>query len=284
VPDQVEQVGIFYNKDLFAQHGIREPQSLTDLDAAAATLKAAGVIPFAFGDQEGWPGGHLLSMALSSVVGSQGVRDLVEGRRSWSSPEVVGAISTFFDDFRRKGYLPESPNAISYDNANALFYSGKAAMDPTGTWLAGDVAKSASFHVGFIPFPGPDSPGIFASGVGIGMFVSAHASDPEAAIQLLDWMQTQEHAKWQIKQLNTIPAFPVDTSSIEVEPLIKQVLDGTSVMSSGTGDVGLNIDVLTPDMFNEAMESDLQSALTGGMTPQQVASSLQAAFVKAGES
>ena len=278
VPDQVETLGIFYNKELFAQHGITEPANLAELDAAAAKLKAAGVIPIAFGDQEGWQGGHLLSMGLASRIGSQGMTDLVEGQVPWSSPEVVATISTFFDEFNRKGYLPESATAIGYDNANALFYSGQAAMNATGSWLVSDIINAADFEVGFIPFPGPDSRGIYAGGLGAGTFVSATTPAPDAAVRFLDWLQSPEHAVFDVTELQSIPAFPVDTSGVDAGPLFTQVLEQTSKMSSGSGDFGLNIDVLTTNQFNEAMEGGLQSVLTGDRSPQEVADALQAAF------
>jgi raffinose/stachyose/melibiose transport system substrate-binding protein len=278
VPDQIEALGIYYNKDLFAQHGLTEPRNLSELEAAAAKLKAAGLIPITFGDQEGWQGGHVLSMSLASRIGSQGMTELVEGRRPWSSPEVVAAISTFFDDFNRKGYLPESPTAISYDNANALFYSGQAAMNATGSWLVSDIINVADFEVGFMPFPGPDSRGIYAGGLGAGTFVSAKTAAPEAAIRFLDWMQTPEHGAFTVTELQLIPAFPVDTSDMATGPLFTQVIEQTSQISSGSGDFGLNIDVLTTNQFNEAMEAGLQSVLTGDKTPPEVAASLQAAF------
>ena len=281
VPGQVETLGIFYNKDLFAQHGIAEPANLAELDAAAAKLKAAGVIPITFGDQEAWQGGHILSMALASRIGSQGMADLVEGRAPWSGPDVVAAIGTFFDEFNRKGYLPESPTAISYDNANALFYSGQAAMNATGSWLVNDIINSADFEVGFMPFPGPDGRGIYAGGLGSGTFVSASTDAPEAAVRFLDWLQTPEHAAFDITELQSIPAFPVDTSGVDAGPLFEQVLEQTKQISAGAGDFGLNIDVLTPNEFNDAMGSGLQAVLTGDRTPQQVADELQTTFQQA---
>jgi raffinose/stachyose/melibiose transport system substrate-binding protein len=137
------------------------------------------------------------------------------------------------------------------------------------------------FDVGFIPFPGPDSSGILAGGLGGGTFVSAKTQAPQAAIEFLDWMQTPQHGQWQISHLSTIPAFPVDTSNIKAGPLFKQVLDQTSQLSSGSGDFGVNIDVLTPEQFNQAMWSGLQSVLTGSKSPQEVASSMQSALKQA---
>ncbi len=74
-------------------------------------MRAAGKTPMAVGNKEGWEGGHLLSMALSSAVGSDGMQALVSGEKPWTSPEVVSALS-LWQDFNEKGYLPESPTSV----------------------------------------------------------------------------------------------------------------------------------------------------------------------------
>lgn len=278
VPGQVEEIGIFYNKDLFAEHDIEEPRNLAELEAAANKLKAAGITPFTFGNKEGWEAGHVLSAILASSIGSDGVNALLAGEKAWNSPEVVAAIDLWFTDYRKRGFLPPSPNAITYDSANALFYSGKAAMNLTGTWMISDITKTVDFEVGFIPFPAKDGPGIFAGGLGGGTFVSANTANPELAVRFLDHMISQEHGVWSVEKLNIIPAYPVDTTGIETSPLFKQVLDDTSDMASGAGDFGYNIDVLATDVFNEAMWDGLQSVLTGSTTAKEVADSLEKAF------
>jgi raffinose/stachyose/melibiose transport system substrate-binding protein len=278
VPGQVEEIGIFYNKDLFAEHGIDEPRNLAELKAAAEKLKDAGITPFAFSNKEGWEAGHILSAILASSIGSDGVAALLAGEKPWNSPEVIGAIDLWFNDFRKRGYLPPSPNAITYDSANALFYSGKAAMNLTGTWMISDITKTADFEVGFIPFPAEEGPGIFAGGLGGGTFVSANTANPELAIKFLDHMMSPEYGVWSVEKLNIIPAYPVDTSGIKTSPLFKQVLDDTGQMASGAGDFGYNIDVLTTDVFNETMWDGLQSVLTGSATAREVADDLEEAF------
>lgn len=282
VPTQVEEIGIFYNADLFTQLGISPPQNLADLDAAAEKIKAAGKIPFSFSDKEGWEGGHLLSAPLSSAVGQKGMEDLLSGAMPWNSKPVVDAITLFFKTYNEKGYLPESPNAITYDNANSLFYSGQTAMNPTGTWMTSDIQSTAEFEVGFMPFPAPDGPGIFSGGLGSGTFVSAQAGNPEAAVKFVDYLNSPEHGTWQVEELRTIPAYPVDTAGIQADPLFQQILTDTGNIATGQGEFGYNIDVLTPDTFNKAMWDGLQGVLTGQKTPQEVADELQAAFKESG--
>lgn len=279
IPSQLETVGVFYNKDAFTKAGVGEIGSIADLTTACKKLKDADYIPMSVSDKEGWQGGHLLSMSLASDVGSQKMMALINGEQSWDSPEVVTALKVW-SDLGKGGYLTPSPTAVSYDNANALFYQGKAAMNPTGSWLQSDIEKNAKFEVGYIPFPGASSSGIFCGGLGSGTFISAATKKAAAAIKFLNWGMTPEHGRWSVETLQDIPAFPVDTNGIEASPLFKQILDDTAKIAEGTGDFGYNIDVLTTDAFNQAMWKGMQSILTGKGDPAKVAKDLQVGYEK----
>ena len=275
LPGEAETIGLFYNKDLFAELGIEEPTTLEEVRAASETVREAGTTPMAVGDKEGWEGGHLLSMALSSAVGSDGMEALVSGEQPWTSPEVVEALG-LWREFDEAGFLPESPTSVDYDTSTALFYSGDAAMIPTGSWLVAEIEDNADFEVGYIPFPAPDGPGIFAGGLGSGPYVSANTDNEEASLEFLDFLASPEHAKWTVENLATIPPREVDTGDLDVSPLFAQVLEDTADLSA-SGDFGYNIDVLVPDAFNEAMYDGMQAVFTGQATPEQVAASLEAA-------
>ena len=275
LPGEAETIGLFYNKDLFAELGIEEPQTLDDLRAASETIRDAGTTPMAVGDKEGWEGGHLLSMALSSAVGSDGMEALVSGEKPWTSPEVVQALE-LWRGFNEEGYLPESPTSVDYDTSTALFYSGDAAMIPTGSWLVAEIEDNVDFEVGYIPFPGPDGPGIFAGGLGSGPYVSANTDHEQEALEFLDFLASPEHATWVVENLATIPPREVDTEGLEASPLFEQVLEDTAELSA-SGDFGYNIDVLVSDAFNEAMYDGMQAVFTGQATPEQVAATLEAA-------
>ncbi len=275
LPGEAETIGLFYNKDLFAELGLEEPQSLADVEAASQAVREAGKTPMAVGDKEGWEGGHLLSMALSSAVGSDGMEALVSGEQPWTSPEVVEALE-LWRSLNSAGFLPESPTSVDYDTSTALFFSGDAAMIPTGSWLVAEIEDNADFEVGYVPFPAPDGPGIFAGGLGSGPYVSAGTDDEEAAIELMDFLASPEHARWVVENLATIPPREVDTEGLEVSPLFAQVLEDTAELSSD-GDFGYNIDVLVPDAFNDAMYDGMQAVFTGQATPEQVAANLEAA-------
>jgi raffinose/stachyose/melibiose transport system substrate-binding protein len=275
IPDQIEEVGLFYNKDIFKENGIDVPNNLGDLESIAKTLKAKGVIPFTLSDKEGWEGGHMLSMSLASRVGAEAQKELIAGNGNWNSPQVAASINTW-KEFTDKGWTPPSSNAITYNNANALFYSGKAAMNPTGTWLVQDLASSTKADIGFIPFPGPEDRGVAIGGLGNGTFMSAKAKNPKAALKFMDYLVSPEHGTWAVNQY-LIPAYPVSTENVKTTPLFQQVIADTAAYAKGSGGVGQNIDVNATDVFNKAMWDGMQGVLSGKLTPEQVAQNLQAA-------
>jgi raffinose/stachyose/melibiose transport system substrate-binding protein len=275
VPGELETIGVFFNKDVFSELGLDQPQSLDDLEAASQAIRDAGMVAMAVGDKEAWPGGHLLSMALSSDIGSDGVQALIDGEQSWDSPEVVSALS-LWKDFHESGYLSESPTSVSYDNSAAQFYSGEAAMIPTGSWLVGEIDDKTDFDVGYIPFPAPDGPGIFTGGLGSGPFISAATSNKDAALEFVDFLASKEHGAWTVENLHTIPPMPLETGDLDVSPLFADVLEMTAEVSAA-GDFGQNIDVLVTDKFNEAMYDGMQGILSDQRTPEEVAADLEAA-------
>ncbi|MEO5852943.1 MAG: extracellular solute-binding protein, partial [Nocardioides sp.] len=142
VPGELETIGVYYNKDKFAELGLEEPQNLDDLAAAAAAAKDTGMVGLAAPDKEGWEGGHYLSMALASQAGSEEMLSIINGDESWDSPAVVSAFE-LWKGYNEDGYLSESPTSVDYDTGIAQFWSGDALMLPTGSWLVGELDDNA---------------------------------------------------------------------------------------------------------------------------------------------
>ena len=278
VPDQVEEIVVFYNKNFVSE----EPTTVDDLRQIADELKRRGKVPLAFGDQEQWPAGHLFSMGVSNVLGKEGLDSILYGDGRWDIPEVITAIDLFFRNFVESGYYPEGVNAITYDDANARFYSGEAAMLPTGTWLVSEIVQTVQdFEVGFFPFPSIDGSGISPpTGLGSGLFVANKSNNPKGAIEFIDYLQQDDTARLIIEKLNTIPAHPVDTKGLDVPDLFKQVLDDLSASPEAQA-FGYNIDVLAPQNFNKVMFSGFQEVLDGSRFPEEQAAALQNAWEKA---
>jgi raffinose/stachyose/melibiose transport system substrate-binding protein len=280
VPDQVEEIIVFYNKDLVPE----VPHTLEELRQISDQLKGRGKIPLAFGNREQYPASHMFSIATSNVLGREGLDSILYGDGRWDIPQVVEAIELMFRDFVESGYYPKSPNALTYDGANALFYSGEAAMNLTGTWLVSEIVQAVQeFDVGFFRFPSIEGSGISPpAGVGTGWFVAKDAKNPQEAITFVDYLLQDDTARLTIEKLNTIPAHPVNTEGLEVPELFKQVLDDLSEFPQAEA-FGYNIDVLAPQNFNEVMYTGFREVINGMRSPAEQAGALQQAWEEAKE-
>jgi raffinose/stachyose/melibiose transport system substrate-binding protein len=278
VPDQVEEIVLFYNRNLVAE----VPKTVDELRQIASELKGQGIIPFAFGNQDQWPAGHMFSIGVSTVLGREGLDDILYADGRWDIPEVEEAIHLFFRDFVESGYYPGGLSTLNYDGANALFYTGEAAMNPTGTWLVPEIVQTVQdFEVGFFPFPSIEGSGISPpAGLGSGLFVAKEASTAQGAIDFVDYLLEESTARLAIEKLNVIPAQPVNPQGLEVPQLFKEVLEDLSA-SPEAQSFGYNIDVLAPQSFNEVMFSGFQEVLNGRRSPAEQAAALQDAWATA---
>ena len=278
VPDQVEEIIVYYNKDLMPE----VPKTVDELRQIANELKGQGIIPFAFGNQEQWPAGHLFSIGVSNVLGREGLDDILYANGRWDIPEVEEAINLLFREFVESGYYPDGLSSLSSDGANALFYTGEAAMNPTGTWLVPEIVQTVQdFEVGFFPFPSIEGSGISPpAGLGSGLFVAKKASTPQGAIDFIDYLLEESTSRLAIETLNVIPAQPVNPQGLEVPELFKEVLGDLSTTPEAQS-FGYNIDVLAPQSFNEVMFNGFQEVLKGTRSTVEQAAALQNAWARA---
>ncbi len=216
------------------------------------------------------------------MLGREGLDDILYADGRWDTPEVEEAINLFFTDFVESGYYPGGLSALSYDGANALFYSGQAAMNPTGTWLGPEIVQTVQdFEVGFFPFPSIQGSGISPpAGVGSGLLVAKKASNPQGAIEFIDYLLEESTARLIIEKLNVIPAQPVNPKGLDVPELFKEVLEDLSA-SPEAQTFGYNIDVLAPQNFNEVMYNGFREVISGVRSPEEQAGALQRAWEEA---
>jgi raffinose/stachyose/melibiose transport system substrate-binding protein len=278
VPDQIEGIGLFYNADLLAELGFTAPpKTMDEFKAMAAAAKAKDLIPIAFGNKEQWESLALFSIGTASNMGGKKVDQILDGTIPWDSPEVTAVLKQFFEDYVKDGYYPKQPNGIGYDDSKALFLSGKSPFMLTYSSASPDITTGAQFKAGFVPFPGvTGSNAPLAIGLGDGWFVAAKSAHPEETKEFLDWILKPERGKTQLEVFETIPAYPIDTASVNVSPLYRQIID---VIGASAGqDTGHNVELLAPEKVVQEMYTGFQEVIDGHKTAEEVAAALQAAF------
>jgi raffinose/stachyose/melibiose transport system substrate-binding protein len=274
IGNELEFIGVYYNKKIFAELGVSEPKTYEEFLAICEKAKAAGYTPLAFADGPQWPAYHQFSILANNIAGKEKLDSVLFGDGSWDDPAFAKAIQLFFVDMNKAGYFLEDTTAISYEDGNAVFYAGQAAMHMTGTWLISEVTSSMEDEVGFFFFPSVDgNPVLPPGGMGSGYFVNAKTAHPDVAIEFLNFMFSEEGGKIWLEDVAVIPPLKLDTADLTLDPLLKFAIAALSEVQ-----LGYNIDVLAGDEFNAAQGSGFQAVLLGQKTPEELLKELQTAW------
>ena len=264
VTNQLELLGFFYNKDIFAKAGVTPPSSYAQFLDVAKALKAKGYLPIILPDKDQWPGFHYESIWLNSFAGPDMVKKAVKTEISWETPIFAEAL----DEFSRlvaSGLTSDKPLGLSYQDALNSFYAGGGAMIPTGTWIVGEAVANMKDNVGyfFLPAAKPGVPNSPPGGFGEALVVNAKSKHPLIALDFIDFMFSESQIKTIYEVGGFIPAVnDVDVSKLDIPGLLKDVIK--EIDSAQT--LGENIDVLMPPKVNEVTANYIQEIIAGKKT------------------
>lgn len=135
VPVNIHKANVlWYNKQIFADNGLNPPQTFDEFFEIADKLQEQGIIPFCFGNKDGWEAAHVFETVLIAKLGAEGYSGLWTGETKWSDPGVTEALETFK---KMVTYVNPDHAAFTWDEAYEYIIDGKGAMSIMGDWVAG---------------------------------------------------------------------------------------------------------------------------------------------------
>lgn len=292
VPNEIEYTNVYYNKEIFEELGVADLVVPAEANSNVMTLEsfqdyveileaaqADDLIPISFGNRDPGRGGHLFSYFVTLTAGKEQIDEILFGDGSWTEPEIVRAWE-IFQRFDEEGFYPDSANAVSYDEGNALFFQGRAATNITGTWLVADLLDTVSNpeDFGFFLLPPVDDSLSLSAAAGIGsaFAISENSENKDLAVEFLDFIMTREAGEAWLMQGNIVPVIKgIDVESLDLPDMMKMVIEGASLP------LAYNLDVVMPSEWNDAMKSGNQALINGTMTPREVAQEMQEAWADA---
>lgn len=157
LPYQYNLEGIFYNKAIFAELGIEEPQTFDELLSANDKILAAGITPMAEAGAAMWPVTRLIGMYAYRLAGPDAMTDIRDGKAKLTDPEYVEAAQAVAD-MAAAGHFGEGFISMDPAAATNAFLTGAAAMKFDGSWLLSNINnadenKIGAENVGFMSFP-----------------------------------------------------------------------------------------------------------------------------------
>ncbi|MCD9023536.1 ABC transporter substrate-binding protein [Cohnella silvisoli] len=180
----------FYNKEIFAQNGVKVPTNNDELTAAVKAFTAKNIVPIAMYGQAAWSiGSYMDSFVLRTNPG--GLIELATGKSKASDPQNKDAI-TRAAELIKLGAFQKGSTSTTYDQARELFHSGKAAMLIVGDWEIPDGVKALGDKLDFMPYYPTALAGkeeenknqLVAFGGGGGYAVSAKTKNKDLAVKV----------------------------------------------------------------------------------------------------
>jgi glucose/mannose transport system substrate-binding protein len=168
----------FYSKAAYKKAGIgAEPQSWEEFLQQLAKLKAAGVVPLAFGGQV-WQE-KITFDAIFAMVGGADLYLRVYRDRDQKAVMSPAFRQVLVEFKKLKGYVDAGSPGRNWNDATAMVVQGKAGVQIMGDWAKGEFAAAkqvAGKDFGCFPGFGPKAPYIVAGDA----FVFPKTSDANA--------------------------------------------------------------------------------------------------------
>lgn len=268
-------VGVYYNKDIYAQLGLEPPQSFAEFEEQLAAILAAGITPISVGARDGWPLMHVWQEVAHTNVDYALLRALEDRDPtvSYEDPAILAAAHKV-TEWAELGYIDADAVAASFVDANNLFINGEVALNVGGTWVQNDF-RGADFEVGFFAMPlmNPDLPPRMGGFTPANDIVIVEASpNRDWAIELLDYLLSEENmtAWWQSGLLVPYNFDPLPAGKDDLQAEIYQAMQ--------THGAGHFIGVSTPETARVTW-AVLQEMIAGDRTPEEVFAEIQETYL-----
>lgn len=211
VPFASQTLQMFYNKDIFAEHGLDVPGTWDEFMNVLDTLQGSDVTPLAVGGKDAWmmPIVHEV-FGSSRYGGAEFEKDVLSGAKQFSDTDYVASLQVLKD---MQPYMPADVVGVGYAESQVLFSSGLAAMFPGGSFeLAFFTNENPDLNLGVFQVPPPpgsvlDHP--TSQSWADGNFgVSTRSAHPAEAEKLIQFIASPEFGQMvadEIKQFSPIP-------------------------------------------------------------------------------
>ena len=285
--NEVETTGMFYNKAIFAEHGISVPTTWGEMEAAVAKLQDAGFdTPIGLGAADKWPVSHWQSMMFGRYAGPEGIEGVLFGDGAWTDAPFVAA-SAKLQEMGQAGWFGPTPVAIGYGELMDRFWAGEVPMTFTGPWVIGGGTEAAGDRISdysvFAVPPFEDGQAIHpTNSIGSGWYIRESSENKDAALDFMNYMFASQEGRVTLLNAGTVPVGPLDAALGEAQmPALAVDIWKAADDHAANGSVPAFLDTITPGSLTTVSYDGLQALLLNVMTPEDFTAEMQSAWAAA---
>jgi multiple sugar transport system substrate-binding protein len=260
----VNDLALYYNKDLFTKAGLTPPTTWSQLTADAKALTSGsrkGIAFSAAATEEG-------SFQFEPFLWSAGA-DL----KNLDSPQAVQAL-TLWKTLLTDGYASKSVVNWSQSDVEAQFQAGNAAMMVNGPWQLPLLNAAAGLHFGIVPIPVPAASDPAVSPLGGEVWAVGHSNPGREAkaVAVVKCLLSPANSVTWSKDAGYIPSNETAAAQLaKSDPQLSPFISEVATAKARTAELGTAYPKVSTALWNA-----LQEALAGGMSPQAALSQAQA--------
>ncbi|GGF90950.1 ABC transporter substrate-binding protein [Paenibacillus abyssi] len=223
VATNVTMAGIFYNKQVFEELGLKEAATWEEFKSNLQTIKDAKpeMTPMFLAGKDSWTLGHLIEFMAHGVIKQK--HGVTDARKAFINNEsdklefdaAGGGIEAFAGrllELKEAGLINKDALTATYDNQKEAFASGQSALFSQGMWVLGDLLKlnpDMAGNIGFAPFPAivDGTEPVVLSAEDSVYAITSESEHPEEAKLFLEFLFQPENLKAYSEFLKSPPAF-----------------------------------------------------------------------------
>jgi raffinose/stachyose/melibiose transport system substrate-binding protein len=283
---------VVYDSAVWAAAGFDTfPTTWADVEAASAYFDEQGMDTIAFGNGGGWQANSCFISTLGNrYTGKDWYQSMIDkAGASFEDPEFVAALAETQRLFTSTSIFNEDFNAITNEDAREYYIAGQAAAFIGGNWdvsyiqstLSGtDLYNTTKFAV--LPQPADATEDPMSQNIGLGYAVAISsdvANDPEklaAAIDLAQYLTGPEFSTF-VAENYALGGF-TNVANVDLSGFDQWTQDFYNWSYVDTTACEIYDSYLTGDVWG-LFNTDLQTMMNGGITPEDVAKHAQEAYL-----
>lgn len=274
--------GILYNRAIFEEYGLEEPETYEDFLSLCRTLKRKGITPIGVGGSDLWHMEYWVNHFFNTdvlSVDADWLTKCLAGEVSWTDEEPQQMISHLCGLFS-SGYINENWLTTTDTSLAYKMTEGEIAMIYTGPWTAAAVQKlDSEMDLGWFYLPDEEGTVYASDHYDVYWSVTTDCAQDEqkyeAAMTFLSFFYSQDvYRELCTTTYNLSLLSENEETETMVDALMEEVLDDLAGVDAAVETYIGNEE--TPEGFEKRMLETVQEILSGERTAEEGLEEIQA--------